>query len=143
MASNQSKSSATFQSPIPPASSLDSVLPFYCSMVHEFKNGIFDTNKNPSPQALQSVAAMCFKVISPLAFRNRAFDASAFVSFTMYLARLRGDTKLFELAISSYPIALRCFRSYIAMVVLNRSKMSIHIDMLLAISVALQFFEVS
>jgi hypothetical protein len=139
---NQLNSVTRLQPLIPPTSSLDSSQPFYRCMVDEFKTGIFDRSINPSPQALESIAAICSGVIAPLAFRSKALDASVFVCFTMYLARYRGDAKLLELATSSYPTALREFRSQITTTLGNGSKRSGRIDMLMAISVALQFFEV-
>jgi hypothetical protein len=78
-----------------------------------------------------------------MAFQSKALDTTIFTAFTIYLARLRSDKKLLELAMSAYPTAIRGFRPQLTSAVGKKTERSNHTDMLMAISICLQLFEVS
>ena len=126
-----------------PTSQLYSAQDFYQSMVEDFRTAIFEINKKPSREALQSAVSICSSVVIPMAFQNKALDTTIFAAFTMYMARLRGDSKMLELAMSAYPTALRYFRPQINLVLDKKTERRNLTDMLMAISIGLQLFEVS
>lgn len=123
-------------------SSFDPWVDLYRSVVEDFSRLSCDPSNSPVV-AIQSSISKCAELLLPLTFRNKALDASLFTCSVMYIAKVRGNSALQEVALSSYSNALCRFRSEITKVCETQSQQTQQKQLLLSINMTLVFFEVS
>jgi hypothetical protein len=93
--------------------------------------------QNGSPMSTSS------RAILPLAFKNKALDTALFSVSAMYIGKLRGDSKLQDLALAAYPQAMGRFRSELALVLRTEKSQTGQKILAIAIASSLLFFEVT
>lgn len=126
---------------------------FYSTVLDAFQPrgeiGVFSGDRLPLTPAdgVFSSVALCIRGLLPLAkpVERQAFDIALFSLLTMYMGRLVKDPKMTEMACSAYTSAVREFRLLIGSR-FSRELAAVraeHCQSFLALSTALQLFEVS
>lgn len=101
------------------------------------------TSTTSSPEQSGSPMSTSSRAILPLAFKNKALDTALFSVSAMYVGKLRGDSKLQDLALAAYPQAMGRFRSELALVLNSETHQTNQKILAIAIALSLLFFEVN
>ncbi|UKZ66299.1 uncharacterized protein TrAtP1_007474 [Trichoderma atroviride] len=124
----------------PITASLGCSMDLYRSVIADLWTATYASNSN-SPEQSGSPLSTSSRAILPLAFRNKALDTALFSVSAMYVGKLRGDSKLQDLALAAYPQAMGRFRSELAFVLNSETCQTSQKVLAIAISLSLLFFE--
>lgn len=96
----------------------------------------------PIDQNVESPMSSSAREILPLAFGSKTLDSALFAVATMFMGKLRSDSKLQGLALAAYPPALSRFRSELALGFGSKTSQTNRTVRAIAISLTLLFYEV-
>lgn len=113
----------------------------YRSVIADLWTATYASTTN-SPEQSGSPMSTSSRAILPLAFKNKALDTALFSVSAMYVGKLRGDSKLQDLALAAYPQAMGRFRSELALVLASKASQTSQKVLAIAIALSLLFFEV-
>lgn len=122
--------------------SLSCSMDLYRSVIADLWTATYASSTN-SPKQSGSPMSTSSRAILPLAFRNKALDTALFSVSAMYVGKLRGDSKLQDLALAAYPQAMGRFRSELALALNSETHQASQKVLAIAIALSLLFFEVN
>ncbi|KAM6485898.1 hypothetical protein HDV62DRAFT_352746 [Trichoderma sp. SZMC 28011] len=95
----------------------------------------------PIDQNVESPMSSSAREILPLAFGSKTLDSALFAVATMFMGKLRSDSKLQGLALAAYPPALSRFRSELALGFGSKTNQTNKTVRAIAIALTLLFYE--